>query len=135
MKLTSQRDSRRVVALWAALRIALGMTALRKPLMASRAWIGPDAARGLAPVVLGRAAGGRDVVLGAGTVACTLAGAPLRTWVLAGGAADAMDAAATWLAGPDLPRWRRTLITVVSAASALTAAFLATQVDRVGEHG
>jgi hypothetical protein len=122
--------SRRLVALWAALRIALGVVALAKPRLASRAWVGPDAAHGLTPVVLGRAAGGRDIALGAGAVACTLTGAPLRLWVLAGGGADAVDAEATWSGGPDLPRGRRTLFTVVSAASALTAAFLATQVDR-----
>ena len=130
MKLTSRRGSRQAAAAWAALRIALGVTALRKPRMASRAWVGPDASRGLTPVVLGRAAGGRDLALGAGAVACALTGAPLRPWVLAGGGADAVDAVATWLGGPDLPPWRRTLVTVASAASALTAVFLATQVDR-----
>jgi hypothetical protein len=130
MKLTSRRGSRQAAAAWAALRIALGVAALRKPRMASRAWVGPDAARGLTPVVLGRAAGGRDVALGAGAVACALTGAPLRAWVLAGGGADAVDAVATWLGGPGLPRWRRALVTAVSAASALTAVFLATQVDR-----
>jgi hypothetical protein len=130
MKLTSRRGSRRVAALWAALRIALGVAALKKPRMASRAWVGPEASRGLTPVVLGRAAGGRDVALGAGAVACALTGAPLKPWVLAGGGADAVDALATWFGGPELPRGRRTLVTAVSAASALTAVFLATQVDR-----
>jgi hypothetical protein len=130
MKLTSRRGSRRVTVLWAALRIGLGVAALKKPRMASQAWVGPDASHGLTPVVLGRAAGGRDVALGAGAVACALTGAPLTPWVLAGGGADAVDAVATWLGGPDLPRWRRTLVTAVSGASALTALFLATQVDR-----
>ena len=130
MKLMSRRGSRRVAALWAALRIGLGVAALKKPRLASQAWIGPDASRGLTPVVLGRAAGGRDVALGAGAVACALTGAPLTPWVLAGGGADAVDAVATWLGGPELPLWRRTLVTAVSAGSALTAVFLATQVDR-----
>ena len=130
MKLTSRRGARRVAALWAMLRIGLGLAALKKPRMASRAWVGPDASRGLTPVVLGRAAGGRDVALGAGAVACALTGAPLRTWVLASGGADAVDAVATWLGGPELPRWRRALVTAVSGISALTAVFLATQVDR-----
>jgi hypothetical protein len=130
MKLTSRRGSRWVAALWAVLRIALGVAALKRPRTASRAWVGPDASRGLTPVVLGRAAGGRDVALGAGAVACALTGAPLTPWVLAGGGADAVDAVATWLVGPELPRGRRALITTVSATSALTAAFLATQVDR-----
>jgi hypothetical protein len=130
MKLTSRRGSRRAAALWAALRIGLGVAALRKPRMASRVWLGSEASRGLTPVVLGRAAGGRDVALGAGTVACALTGVPLRPWVLAGGGADAVDAVTTWLAGPDLPRWRRNVVTAVSAGSALTAVFLATQVDR-----
>ena len=130
MKLTSRRGSRRATALWAALRIGLGVAALKKPRLASQAWVGPDASRGLTPVVLGRAAGGRDVALGAGAVACALTGAPLTPWVLAGGGADAVDAVATWLGGPDLPRWRRNLVTAVSAGSALTAVFLATQVDR-----
>jgi hypothetical protein len=130
MNMTSGRGSRRLVALWAALRIVLGVIALAKPRLASRIWVGPDAARGLTPVVLGRAAGGRDVALGVGAVACALSRAPLRPWVLAGGGADAVDAVATWLGGPELPRWRRTLLTVVSAGSALIAAYLATQVDR-----
>jgi hypothetical protein len=130
MKLTSRRGSRRVTALWAALRIGLGVAALKKPRLAAQAWVGPDASRGVTSVVLGRAAGGRDVALGAGAVACALTGAPLTPWVLAAGGADAVDAVATWLGGPDLPRWRRNLVTAVSAASALTAVFLATQVDR-----
>ncbi|MBV9648959.1 MAG: hypothetical protein JO296_02325 [Pseudonocardiales bacterium] len=130
MKVIPKRGPRRLVALWAALRIALGVVALANPRLASRAWVGRDAAHGVTPVVLGRAAGGRDIALGAGAVACTLAGAPLRPWVLAGGGSDAVDAVATWSAGPDLSRGRRALFTVVSAASALTAAFLATQVDR-----
>ncbi|MBV8994110.1 MAG: hypothetical protein JO287_10535 [Pseudonocardiales bacterium] len=130
MKITSRRGSRRLTALWAALRIGLGIAALKKPRMASQAWVGSDASHGLTPVVLGRAAGGRDVALGAGAVACALTGAPLTPWVLAGGGADAVDAVATWLGGPDLPRWRRNLVTAVSAGSALTAVFLATQVDR-----
>lgn len=130
MNLTSRRASRRMTALWAALRIGLGVAALIKPRLASQAWVGPDASRGLTAVVLGRAAGGRDVALGAGAVASAVAGAPLTPWVLAGGGADAVDAAATWLGGPGLPRWRRILVTAVSAGSALTAVFLATRVDR-----
>src|SRR5205823_14703486 len=45
----------------AAARTAIGVLALAAPTLVARPWVGPD--RGTVPRVLGRALGGRDLVL------------------------------------------------------------------------
>lgn len=117
---------RRATAAWGALRIGLGVTALLAPRSASAVWIGsalPEPGR----AVLGRALGGRDVALGAGTVASALTGRPTAAWIVAAGGADAVDAAATLAAWHQLPSWRRVLVLVASAGSTATAVALASQ--------
>lgn len=115
---------RRVTTLWGALRIGLGVTALLAPRSASAVWIGsalPEPGR----AVLGRALGGRDIALGAGTVAGAMTGRSMAAWIVAAGGADAVDAAATLAAWRQLPRWNRELVVVASAGSTATAAVLA----------
>lgn len=119
---------RNVTAAWAAARVALGVVALLSPRALTAMWVGADAARGPAGTVLGRALGARDLSLGAGTAHAALTGRPLVPWILAGGAADAVDAAATVLAGHDLPGWRR-LVLAAAGGSAVVAAVLAARVD------
>jgi hypothetical protein len=86
----------------AALRVALGAAALVSPGLAARPWVGPSAGEP-AGVVLGRAAGARDVALGAGALLAAARQGPRaeRTWVAAGAFCDALDAATT------IAAWRR----------------------------
>lgn len=116
--------TRQVAALWGAARIALGATAIVAPRAGTRVWVGrvvPEAG----PTVLGRALGGRDIALGAGTLGSALAGRDLTTWAVACGAADAVDGIATLVSRRSLPRGRRELVVVASLGSALLAAAIA----------
>jgi hypothetical protein len=85
------------------LRVVLGVAALVSPVRAGRPWVG-DSARLPAGTVLGRAAGARDVALGAGTLLAGRQGARAeRTWVLAAAFCDALDATTTAMAWRSLP--------------------------------
>lgn len=108
---------------WAGLRVGLGLTALAVPRAAGGFWVGSPASTP-AGAVLGRALGARDIALGAGTLAAVRTGAPLRTWVLTAGFADALDALATAGARSALPPGRRDLVVAASAGSAVLAAVL-----------
>lgn len=79
----------------AALRVALGVAALVSPGLAARPWVG-ESATDPAGTVLGRAAGARDVALGAGALIAARQGAQAeRTWVLGGAFCDLLDATTT----------------------------------------
>lgn len=120
----TRTTARRLTAAWGALRIGLGTTALLVPRPASAVWVGP-APPEPGRAVLGRALGGRDIVLGAGTVADAMTGRSAVTWIVASGGADAVDAAATLASWRRLPRWGRVLVLLASAGSTATAAVLA----------
>ncbi len=128
------RSVRRLTALWGALRIGLGVAALLAPRPASAVWIGsapPEPGR----EVLARALGGRDIALGAGTVAGAMTDRPMTAWIVASGGADAVDAAVTLAGWHQLPRWGRLLVLVASAGSTATAAVLAFLAQRDGPAG
>jgi hypothetical protein len=88
-------------------RIAVGAAFVLFPSLAGRMWIGSDAAR--RPVkVLARAFGARDLAIGLGVVIALDRGTPVRGWIEAGALADAIDTAASLLAGGSIPaaiRW------------------------------
>lgn len=123
---------RSAAALSGLLRVGLGTTALFVPHAALRAWVGtvPDPAG----AVLGRALGGRDIGLGAGTVVSAVTGRAPVPWILAGGGADAMDLVVTLASRAQLPRGRRELVMAASAGSALASAVLASCYVR-SQHG
>lgn len=123
MMALSRKQVRHVTALWGAARVGLGLIALATPGAAAAVWVGPSA-RGSVGTVLGRALGGRDASIGAGTLASAMTGSPLLPWVLAGAAADAVDAVTTVIARPALPRGRRDLVIAASGGSVLLAALL-----------
>ncbi len=106
----------------AALRIGLGVAALVSPRIAARPWVGGSAGAP-AGVVLGRAAGVRDLVLGAGVLVASRQGFHAeRTWVAAGAVCDAVDATTT------VVQWRRLAagrLLVTGAAVAATVGALA----------
>ncbi len=124
----SDKQARQLTALWGAARVGLGLVALATPRAAAALWVGPGA-HSTAGMVLGRALGARDAGLGAGTLASAMTGQPLLPWVLAGAASDAVDAAATALARPALPRGRRDLVIAASGGSVLLAALLVRGLD------
>ena len=102
----------------AALRVALGVAALVGPGTAARPWVGPSAGEP-AGVVLGRAAGVRDLVLGAGVLLAARQGPRAeRTWVAAGALCDAVDAATTFAV------WRRLAVARPLVGGAAVAAAL-----------
>jgi hypothetical protein len=105
----------------AALRVALGVAALMSPGLAARPWVGPSAGEP-AGVVLGRAAGARDLALGAGVLLAARQGPRAeRTWVAAGAFCDAVDAATTYAHRSHLPVGRLLVGGAAAGAAALGA--------------
>jgi len=110
----------------AALRVVLGVAALVSPGLATRPWVGPSAGEP-AGVVLGRAAGVRDLAMGAGVLLAARQGPQAeRTWVAAGAFCDAVDAATTVAAWRHLPAGRLLVGGGAVGAAALGALALRT---------
>lgn len=108
----------------AAARVSLGLVASARPELVARPWVGQIANSSPAVHVLGRAMGGRDAALGAGTLLALAApGRRAWPWVAAGGVADAADAAATVLAWRHLPRGKW-LVAVVAGGATVTSVVL-----------
>jgi hypothetical protein len=106
----------------AALRVALGVGALINPRLAAQPWVGSTASAP-AGTVLGRAAGVRDIALGAGVLVATSQGrAAERTWVAAGALCDLVDAAATLAAWRQLPSPGRALAGGAAVGAAVIGA-------------
>jgi hypothetical protein len=119
----------RELALWHARgRIAVGAAFVLLPGLAGRRWIGSDAAR--RPVkVLARAFGARDLAIGLGAVIALDRGTPVRGWIEAGVLSDALDTAASLLAGDSIPPAIRWPCIALGAGSAAAGASLAPQFD------
>jgi hypothetical protein len=117
--------ARRGAAAVAAGRVAIGLSALARPSVPSRPWIGA-ASDDLAARVFGRALGARDVALGLGALSALrrTAAEPgsASTWVAAGALSDALDVVATVSSWRELPRTGRWLIVLSAGASALVGA-------------
>lgn len=113
--------------------MGLGTTALFAPHAALRPWVGtvPDPGG----EVLGRALGGRDIALGAGTAVSAATGRAAVPWILASGGADAADAILTLASREQLPRGGRELVVAASAGSALAAVVLAVRYLQTSHHG
>ena len=80
----SRVSSRRLAATMGWGRIGLGAAALLIPRLVLRPWVG-DRNDDAGFVLLGRALGARDLVLGTGAVLARRHQEPLRWWVAAGG--------------------------------------------------
>ena len=117
----------RELALWHARgRQLVAAAFLLAPGLAGSAWIGHDARR--RPVkVLARAFGARDLAIGLGVVIALDRGAPVRGWIEAGVLSDAIDAAASLLAGSSIPPAIRWPCVALGAGSAALGALLAPQ--------
>lgn len=91
----------------AALRIAIGATALAAPAVMAGPWIGAQAQEP-GTWLLARAMGMRDIALGAGALLAFARGDDARDWVRLGALSDGMDALLTAAAFRRLPtvgRW------------------------------
>jgi hypothetical protein len=124
---------RRGATVIAAGRVALGVTALARPSVPARPWVGA-AADDVAARVFGRALGARDLALGLGALAALQgpaadAGAA-RAWVAAGALSDALDVVASLLAWRELPRVTRWLVTASAGGAALAGAAAVLTADR-----
>ena len=110
--------------LHARVRIGVGAAFVLFPALAGRMWIGSDAAR--RPVkVLARAFGARDLAIGLGVVIALDRGTPVRGWIEAGAASDAIDTAASLLAGSSIHPAIRWPAIALGAWSTATGASLA----------
>ncbi|HEY7151975.1 MAG TPA: hypothetical protein VH391_09865 [Solirubrobacterales bacterium] len=109
-------------------RIAIGLTALVAPKLASRAMFGRRGATA-GTVAFARMLGGRDVALGLGVVIALDRGAPVRGWLEAGALADGADFASALLARRRIPRATVVNVSLMAAAAALAGIALSRRLD------
>jgi len=113
-------------------RQLVGAAFILAPGLAGSAWIASDARR--RPVkVLARAFGARDLAIGLGIAISLDRGTPVRGWIEAGALADAIDTAASLLAGRSIPPAIRWPCVALGAGSAALGASLARQFDEPPE--
>ena len=116
---------RRAAWVVAAGRLALGLTALARPSVPARPWVGA-AADNVAARVFGRALGARDIALGLGALSALqgVATEPesASAWVAAGALSDALDVTATVASWRELPHVSRWLVLAAAGGAALTGA-------------
>jgi uncharacterized protein (DUF1501 family) len=114
-------DTRSLALGLAANRVLFGAAFLAVPGRAAKSWIGPAAASAGGAVMV-RAAGARDLALGAGALAALRGSADARPWLAAHLVSDAADAAATWAARRELGKARTAYAMFMGSASAAIAA-------------
>lgn len=105
----------------AAGRLGIGLAAVAAPDLPLRWWVADDDVGRPGPRVLARALGGRDAALALGTFRAIARGGDVAAWVVAGGLADTVDAAATLAAWRHLPPARRQLVLALAGGAALTS--------------
>ena len=109
-------------------RVALGAGLMLAPGLAGRSWVGADASSTGAKV-FASALGARDVALGLGVVLAMKNDAPVRGWLEGAALADAVDFAATALAGDGIPQASRFGIMALAATSAVACALVSRKID------
>lgn len=114
-----------VVAMCVA-RIAIGVTALLAPPLVAGPWIGSGAKRRDVRL-MARAAGGRDVALGIGTLLARKDGdeRALRRWLQMGVLSDAGDSLLTVTSYRHLPRFGRFGVLASAGGAVVVGAWLA----------
>ncbi len=120
-----------LIAAVAVGRLGLGAVAMLRPELPAAAWLG-RAGRGVAPTLLGRALGGRDLALAAGALLALRAGsvADIRRWAVAAALADGGDAVATLVQWRSLPGAGRLGVLVASAGAAVVGAAAVAGLER-----
>ena len=110
---------------YSALRIAYALALLTAPGRVARPWVGSDAGRPAAAVGM-RGLGARDLALAAGAAWAAHTGGTARGWLVACGAGDAVDLAATLVAdGEALPKRAKPATTAAAGSFGIAAAALA----------
>ena len=114
-------------------RLVFGVAFIAEPRLMERAWIGKQA-RLPGALLLARAVGARDLVIGLGGLqGLTRSEGSARPWLAAGAVCDAVDFAATWTAGRGIPRQARTGVLAIAGVSALLSAIAAAGLGRSGQ--
>jgi hypothetical protein len=113
-----QNDIARMVA---AGRIAVGTALAVAPTQAAAGWIGRDASRPGARMMI-RGFGARDLVLGLGVMYALSEGRALRPWLAASALADVADFSATLVEGDRFPAAGRAAALAIAGGSALICA-------------
>jgi hypothetical protein len=120
------RTTARLVA-WG--RVGVGTAAVLTPSLVARPWVG-DVGDDVPARLLARAMGGRDLVLGIGTLrGLSVSDAEGRPWVALGGVADLVDAVATMVAFGHLPRRARWAYLAIALGAAVTCTRAAIALD------
>jgi hypothetical protein len=110
--------------LFGAGRAIYGAGLVVAPGVFARVWIGKEAERPSAQLVL-RALGVRDAAVGLGALLTADDDRPgQRPWLAAAAVSDLVDMAATLLAGPAIPESSRRNVALFAAGSSLTHALL-----------
>lgn len=115
-------NARDIARLSAAARVAFGAGFIAYPPLTMRGWIGRDASRPSA-VLLARALGARDLVLGAGTLASLADRSALRRWLAAGLVADGTDFAVTLAERDALPAAGRVMVLAIAGGAVALGAY------------
>jgi hypothetical protein len=118
-----------VARLAAGSRMALGMAVLARPEGLVRA-MRVDAATARRVAWLSRMLGARDLALGAGTLYALVRGGDHRSWLLASGVADAVDAAAVGAAARQRQVAAAPAVLTVAVAAGSAALHLAAAAER-----
>jgi len=108
-------------------RTLLGVVALARPVLPLTPWVGASTATTEPARLLGRALGGRDLVIGLGGL-WALANETDRAaaaWVAAGALADVADVAGTVAAWRHLPAAGRVVVAAAAGGGVLTGAYAA----------
>lgn len=118
-------NPRLIAQLVAGGRAAVGLVLFASPPLITRRWVGDEEAERVGARVLARGLGGRDLVLGVGTLAAVGAGGDaVRPWLMASAAADACDLLATVGAARELPTPALLGVAAVAGGAAATGVWL-----------
>lgn len=115
----------RAATAYSAARVVLGAALCAAPARLGRLWLGPVVTDNRAARVAVRSMGARDALFGLGALLGMRKDAPVRGWLEAAAAADAIDAFSTLAAGNGLPVTGRVLVPAFALAGAATGAWLA----------
>jgi hypothetical protein len=105
------------------MRCLIGVVAILRPRLAAAPWVGGEEARRVSSRVLGRALGGRDLMLGVGALTASTTKGLARATAL-GAIADGIDYLTTLRDFKRLPRLGRYAVAISTLAGALTGALL-----------
>jgi hypothetical protein len=109
-------------------RIAIGVTAVVTPGLATRVMGGRRGSAGIAPL-FARMLGARDVALGLGTVIALDRGKPVRGWLEGSALADTVDCVACVLARKEMQPSVLGAAAGLGAGSAILGVFLSRRLD------